>query len=116
MRITIISLISFFALFSGPSLSETTSEADQSSAALLRTIFEGPLQAELEARGLAPTDAATASKRAVDKLVGCWAKRKDEPARGTEKMLVVRLGGEAIVTDATPCMYEFLALAGVKAQ
>ncbi len=77
---------------------------------LLREAFEGPLKTELRTKGLSEDDAIAAASEALDWLESCWRNQRDNSEDQTEEIMVVELGGSAVVTYADPCIYEFIDL------
>ena len=108
MRIFIITLAFGLLLASVIGQADSTNEELDRDEALLRQLFEVPLQSEFIIRGMTPRNAAIASRHALDTLVECWKSERNAPTSSENVTIVVQLGGKAIVTYATPCMYEFV--------
>jgi len=91
-------------------LEPVSAQPDQSNAALsrdltiLRQAFEEPLRIEFLHRGLTPRNAATASQYVLDKLAECWSSDRNSPAESDADTTIVSLGGNVIVTYASPCI------------
>ncbi len=83
---------------------------------MIREALEGPLQVDLEMRGLSTDDAIEASAQAMERLTSCCRTQQAKPNEGAEQTIVVRLGQSAIVTYSSPCMDEFLTLVGEQAR
>lgn len=115
MRIVIAVLTISVLSWTIQALPSDSPDPVQRDVRLLRDAFEDPLRTEFEMRGMSKDDAAKASTEAIDWLVSCWRNQHDDSTGRTEETMVIRLGGSAIVTYAAPCMYEFLALVGVRA-
>ena len=75
----------------------------------LRSSFEKPLQLELLKSGLTPRNAEVAAQNMLDSLIKCWNSDRNTTSSSEQETMIVRLGGQTIVTYKTPCMSEFLA-------
>ena len=108
MRSFIIALT--VALFLDPlsAQSDETNDALSRDLTILRQTFEGPLRVELLHRGLTPRNAAAASQYVLDNLAECWNSDRNLPAESDAEITIVRLGGKAIVTYASPCIDELV--------
>ena len=70
--------------------------------------FEQPLLSELLRKGLSPKNAEVASQNLLGELVRCWNSDRNTSSTTEPKTVVVRLGGETIVTNDSVCLTEFL--------
>ena len=110
MRTVLAVVIVSLLFWTDPALSGDSPDPMEHDVQLLREAFEGPLQIELKMRGLSKNDAVAASSEALDWLESCWRNQRDNSIARTEEIMVVQLGGSAIVTYADPCVYEFIDL------
>ena len=108
MRIFIVTLTLGLLLSPVIGQADSTNEEVDRDETLLRQSFQIPLQTERLSRGLTPRNAAIASQHALDTLIECWKSERNAPTSSEKETMVVRLGGKAIVTYATLCMYEFV--------
>ncbi len=108
MRSFIIALT--VALFLDPlsAQSDETNDALSRDLTILRQTFEEPLRVEFLHRGLTPRNAAVASQYVLDKLAECWISDRNLPAESGAEITIVRLGGKAIITYASPCIDELV--------
>ena len=112
MRTIIAVLVVVLTAWAIPALTDTVSDPERKAFAERLRNFEVPLVAELEKKGLAEIDAKIAAKKAVDDLVLCIISQT-ENVESLFDNIIIRLGGKTIITAGTPCIYEFLELAGV---
>ena len=70
--------------------------------------FAAPLVAELINAGLPPNLAEKEAKRLVGGLKECWASEYNDIQSEEQEVETLRLGGETIVTYASPCISAFL--------
>lgn len=112
MRIFIITLLAALIFCPRVGTADSATEALERDVMLLRSSLERPLQSELIRRGLTPRNADIAARHALDVLIECWKSERNGPISDEQSTTVIRLGGTAIVTYATPCMDEFLIRVG----
>lgn len=89
-----------------PTNSSGTDDPDTQRKAL--SAFEQPLLSELLRKGYSPKNAEIASRNLLDELVSCWNSNRNTSSIAKPKTVVVRLGGETIVTHGSVCLSEFL--------
>ena len=72
--------------------------------------FAQPLLAELLRKGYSPRNAELATQHLLDDLARCWNSDRNISSTAEPKTVVVRLGGETIVTNDSVCLSEFLGI------
>lgn len=104
----IVKLLAVIVIYPSIGVADNTDEAIKQDEMLLRSSFEEPLRTELLSIGLTPRNAAIAAQHILDGLVECRKSERNISDSSEGRTIIIRLGGNAIATHATPCMDEFL--------
>jgi len=109
MRKLIVASLILFLPFTNSGDADNAVEASEPEESILRMSFQVPLQSELLRKGLSPRNAELATQNILDNLVRCWKSDRNNAANEEQPTIVLRLGGNIIVTYPSPCIDDLLA-------